>query len=135
MSRGTNIEAQERLGELIGAGELERLDQVFAEEVVDHDPSPGQGPGPEGFRQFFTEMRTAFPDLSVQVDELVADDDHVSIASTIGGTHNGERQGVAPTGKRVQTRGMQIARLEDGKIVERWGASDELGMLRQLGAA
>ena len=66
---------------------------------------------------------------------MVADDDNVAIAYTLTGTHEGDFNGVEPTGKRIEVRGMQIARFEDAKIVERWGSTDELGILRQIGAA
>lgn len=135
MSQEDNIATQERLGEAIVAGELDVLDEVFAADVVDHDPAPDQGPGPQGFKDFFSALRTAFPDLEVEVEKLVADDDHVAIAYTLSGTHEGDFNGVDPTGKKVTARGMQIGRFEDGKIVERWGSTDELGILQQLGAA
>lgn len=93
----------------------------------------GQGEGPEGFMEFFSTLRKAFPDLEVAVDETVADDDKIAIAYTITGTHGGDFRGIAPTGKRIEARGMQIARFEDGKLAERWGSSDELGILKQLG--
>lgn len=57
------------------------------------------------------------------------------MAYKIHGSHNGDFLGIAPTGKTVEARGMQIARYEDGKIVERWGSSDELGLVKQLGAS
>ena len=50
------------------------------------------------------------------------------------GTRRGEFAGIAPTGRHITARGMQIARFEDGKIVERWGSPDELGILLKLGA-
>lgn len=135
MSREDNIAAQERLGEIVNSGELDRIGEVFAEDVVDHDPAPDQGPGAEGIKQFHQALRTAFPDLSVTVDHLVADDDNVVIAYTVSGTHDGEFEGVAPTGNKVKARAVQVARFEDGMIVERWGASDELGILQQIDAA
>ena len=135
MSQDDNIATQERLGEAAVKGNVEEFDGIFASDVVDHDPAPDQGPGPEGFKQFFTALRTAFPDLNIEVEKLVADDDHVAIAYTVSGTHDGDFVGVAPTGKKVAARGMQIARFEDGKIVERWGSSDELGILQQLDAS
>ncbi len=78
-------------------------------------------------------MRTAFPDMNVEVEHLVADDDNVAFAYTLTGTHNGPFQGHEPTGKSIQVRGMQISRFEDGKMVERWGSTDELGIMTQLG--
>ncbi len=135
MSRETNLAAQDRLGELINSGDLDSLDEVFAAGVVDHDPAPDQGPGPEGFKDFFRTLRSAFPDLSISPETVVSDDDHVCIAYTVSGTHQGEFQGIQPTGKSITARGVQIGRFEDGKIVERWGSSDELGIVAQLGAS
>jgi steroid delta-isomerase-like uncharacterized protein len=134
MSKDINLAAQERLGELVNGNEIDKLDEVFHADVVDHDPAPAQGSGPQGFKDFFTTMRTAFPDLQIAPQAVVADDEHVSLAYTITGTHQGEFNGIAPTGKRIEARGVQIGRFEDGKIIERWGSSDELGILAQLGA-
>ena len=134
MSKEQNIAALQRQGQAIATGKLEALRQVFAADVVDHDPAPDQGKGPEGFIHFFTGLRTAFPDLAVSVDYMVTDDDNVAMAYTITGTHNGPLMGIPPTGKKVKVRGMQIARFKNGLIVERWGSSDELGILKQIGA-
>lgn len=135
MSESTNIAQQEALGEAIGNGEIDRLDEFFAEGSVDHDPAPDQQQGPEGFKDFFRTMRSAFPDLDLQVDKMVTDSDHVVIAYTLTGTQQGEFQGLDPTNRRVEVRGVQIGRFEDGKIIERWGATDELSMLKQLGVS
>lgn len=102
--------------------------------MVDHDPAPDQGPGTEGFKQFFTTMRTAFPDLHVEVEHLVADDENVALAYRITGTHQGEFQGVAATGRCIDARGVQISRFVDGKVSERWGSSDDAGIMNQLAA-
>ena len=135
MAKEENLQAQERLAEMVNGGDLTELGGVFGEGVVDHDPAPGQAPGVDGFRDFFTTLRTAFPDLALEPATIVADDDHVCLAYTITGTHDGDFAGVAPTGRKISARGVQIARFEDGKIVERWGSSDELGILQQLDAA
>lgn len=82
----------------------------------------------------FLGLRAAFPDLTVTVDRLVQTETDIAMAYTIHGTHHGEFAGIAPTGRLITARGMQIARFEDGKIVERWGSSDELGILLKLGA-
>jgi steroid delta-isomerase-like uncharacterized protein len=89
----------------------------------------------KGFRDMFGEMRSAFPDLYVEVERLTATDDDVAIAYTLTGTHRGTLMGHAATVKTVRVRGVQIARFADGKVVERWGSSDQLGMLTQLGLA
>ncbi len=133
MSREQHIAAQERLGQAISSGQLDALDDIFAPTVVDHDPAPDQGPGPAGFKGFFTTLRAAFPDLTITPAHVVTDEDNVAIAYTISGTHQGDFLGVAPTGKRISARGVQIGWFENGQIVERWGSSDELGILHQLG--
>lgn len=135
MTRPINIAAQERFGAAVNSGDLHVLDDLVAADSVDHDAAPGQGPGPEGFRKMFTEMRTAFPDLHVEVEHLTATDEDVAFAYTITGTHRGPLMGHAPTGETIRVRGIQIGRFSDGKLVERWGSSNQLGMLSQLGIA
>ena len=134
MSRQTNIAAQTAFAEAVISGDLDALDRVVALGSVDHNPAPGQGPGPAGDKAMFGELRAAFPDLNVAVEHLVATDDELAFAYTISGTHLGPLMGHPPTGRKVSYRGMQISRFDsDGRLVERWGSSDELGMLRQLG--
>ena len=134
MSKQENIAVQKNMGQAVNSGHLDNLKMAFADDVKDHDPAPDQIPGPEGFVEFFRKFRIAFPDLTVAVDHMVADEDNVAMAYTISGTHKGVFLGLAPTGRKIHARGMQIARFERGKIVERWGSSDELGILKQLGA-
>ena len=135
MSRESNIAAQERFGAAVNTGDFHVFKDIVAPDAVDHDPAPGQAPGPEGYRQFFTELRTAFPDLKINVAHLVADADNVAFAYKVTGTQQGAFMGFAPTGKRIQVRGMQISKFANGKMIERWGSSDQLGMLQQLGLA
>jgi steroid delta-isomerase-like uncharacterized protein len=134
MSQQANAETQEKFGAAINEGNLGEMKHLMAPDVIDHDPAPNQGPGPEGFIAFFTEFREGFPDLKIDVEHMVADDDNISIAYTVTGTHRGIFMGIPPTGREIQARGVQIARFVDGKIVERWGSSDQLGILQQLGA-
>jgi steroid delta-isomerase-like uncharacterized protein len=134
MADQRNLATLGKLAEAASSGNLALLDEVFAPNVVDHDPAPDQGPGPAGYKRFFSEMRAAFPDLKVTVDRLVQNETDIAIAYTYHGTHRGTYAGVPPTGRRITARGMEIARFEDGKIVERWGSSDELGILLKLGA-
>ena len=134
MSREANIQAAETFGRAVNTQDYSLFDQVVAPDVVDHDPAPGQGPGPQGYAGFFGDLRQAFPDMKVEVEHLVADDENVSFAYRLTGTHQGEFQGVPASGRHIEARGMQIARFQDGKMVERWGSSDELGILKQCGA-
>jgi predicted ester cyclase len=134
MSKQQNLVANIKLGEPVTSGDFSIFDQVFASNVVDHDPAPEQGPGPEGFKKFFTMMRTAFPDLNVSVDHLTQSETDIAMAYTIHGTHKGLCAAIAPTGKTIAARGMQIGRFENEEIVEWWGSSDVLGILETLGA-
>jgi predicted ester cyclase len=78
-------------------------------------------------------MRSAFPDLMVELAALVSDDESIAFAYTLSGTHNGLLMGIPATGKKISIRGVQLSKFRDGKMVERWGSSDQLGMLQQLG--
>jgi steroid delta-isomerase-like uncharacterized protein len=129
-----NIQALQRFGDAVNSGNLEGLLEVISPSVIDHDPAPDQGPGPQGFVKLFTGLRQAFPDLNISVDHLVADEDNVSIAYIISGTQKGKFLGIPPSGRAIRARGVQIARFEEGKMVERWGSSDQLGILEQIGA-
>ncbi len=133
MSKEQNIATQQRFGEAVNSGNLSAIQDLMTPDVIDHDPAPDQGRGPEGFIRFFTQLRTAFPDLAIAVEHLVADEDNVSIAYTMTGTHRGDFLGVRPSGRRVSARGVQIALFRDGLIAERWGSSDQLGILEQVG--
>ncbi len=135
MTDSPNVAATKRFGELVNTGQFDAFDEVVAAGCVDNDPAPDQGPGPEGFKTFFTAMRTAFPDMKVEPQTMVTEGDQVAFAYTLTGTHKGDFNGIAPTGKSIEVRGMQIGRFENGKMVERWGSSDELGILKQIGAA
>ena len=135
MSTEKNRAAQERLAQAVTSGNLDVISEVFAPNVVDHDSAPDQQPGPEGVKHYFATLRSAFPDLTVKPEHMVTTEDEIALAYTISGTQQGDFLGVAPTGKHISARGMQIARFENGQIVERWGSSDELGILKQLGVA
>ena len=133
MSKEVNLAALGKFAEAVNTGNLDLFKEVVAAENIDHDPAPGQVAGPEGYRMFFSEMRIAFPDLNVALETMVADEQSLAFAYTLTGTHDGLLMGIAPTGKKIKIRGLQISRFKDGKMVERWGSSDELGMLHQLG--
>ena len=133
MSKEVNQAALGKFAEAVQTGNFEAFKEVVSPENIDHDPAAGQVQGPEGYRMFFSGMRTAFPDMSVALETVVADEDSIAFAYTLTGTHTGPLMGHAPTGKKIKIRGMQISKFKDGKMVERWGSSDELGMLQQLG--
>ncbi|QNI33601.1 ester cyclase [Alloacidobacterium dinghuense] len=133
MSKDANLATLGRFAEAVNTGNFDLFKETVAAECVDHDPAPGQVAGPDGYRMFFSQMRTAFPDLKVALEGLVADDESIAIAYTLTGTHQGPLGEITPTGRQIKIRGVQLAKFKDGKMVERWGSSDQLGMFTQLG--
>jgi steroid delta-isomerase-like uncharacterized protein len=79
-------------------------------------------------------LRSAFPDVEVTVDEVVAEGDMVAFRSTMRGTHRGELLGIPPTQREVTVRLVDMIRVEDGRFVEQWGGPDVFDLLGQLGA-
>jgi steroid delta-isomerase-like uncharacterized protein len=134
MSQEENVAAQRRAVEHLNNGDIDSAVELFAADCVDHDPAVGQSPGRDGFREFFSALASAFPDAHFEPEYLVADNDNVCVAYRITGTHKGLFQTIAPTNKRIDVRGMQIGRFENAQIVERWGSTDQLGIMQQIGA-
>ena len=110
------------------------LGEMLSNHFVDHDPVPGQSPGGDGYAQMAAAFFGAFPDLRVQNHDVIVEGDKAVARWTANGTHRGELMGIPATGKRVSLKGLDILRVANGKIVERWGEFDALGMMQQLGA-
>ena len=122
--------------EVFNQGDLAAADELIAARVVEHQPQPGVDPdanGPELVKQIATFYRTAFPDLHITVDDLVAEGDRVAGRVTITGTHHGALLDIPPTGKRIEIVSIDIIRYEGGKAVEHWGQTDTVSMMQQLG--
>jgi steroid delta-isomerase-like uncharacterized protein len=133
MSKEQNAAALGQFAEAVNTENYDLFDGVVAPDCVDHDPAPGQVAGPQGYRALFTDMRLAFPDMKVEVAAVVADEEAIAFAYTFSGTQDGPLMGIPASGKKVRIRGMQISKFKDGKMVERWGSSDQLGILQQIG--
>lgn len=120
-------------------GWTDLLDELIAEDVVNHDPlsdetlTPEEAQGFEGFVRHVEVAREAFPDATVTIEDMIAENDEVLVRFTFEGTHEGRFVGIEPTGKRISGTNMVLMRLEDGRIVERWEESDNLDLLQQLG--
>jgi predicted ester cyclase len=111
-----------RVAEAIGKGDLNALDEHMAPELA------------EEFKREVAEMRRAFPDYAGSNVEQIAEGEKVANRFVFLGTHLGEFEGVAPTGKRVEFIGHSIDRVADGRIVESRIEVDMLGVMQQLGA-
>lgn len=121
--------------ELFSRGDLTAIDRYVDPDFVDHDPPvPGIPGDAEGFRRAAALFRQAFPDWRSELHQLTAEDDLVTERFTASGTHSGgELLGVAPSGATVVLKGINMFRIRDDKIIERWGRLDDAGLLRQLG--
>jgi steroid delta-isomerase-like uncharacterized protein len=110
------------------------VDEVYAPDVVWHEPDGEVIRGTEEAKQFISTYKTAFPDLNISVEDVIAEGDKVVTRVTLRGTHQGEtEQFGAPTGRQLEGTGVTISRIEGGKIVEDWDSYDNLSTLQQLG--
>ena len=121
--------------EVIGDGNLALIDELVSDDFVDHDPLPGQSPAKDGVGYFVNTMRAAFPDLRAKTTEPALVDGNLEAQYVVlTGTHQGELMGVAPTGRSVEFSGVDIIRVDGGKVVEHWGATDTMTLMQQIGA-
>jgi steroid delta-isomerase-like uncharacterized protein len=122
--------------EAFNEGKLEVIDELIADDNVDHAAlPPGMPPGKEGLKLLVTALRTAFPDFKITIKMQLADGDLVVGYATQTGTMTGEFAGMPPSGKTASWDSIHITRVKDGKIVEHWAVQDQLSMLQQLGFA
>ncbi|WP_152421996.1 ester cyclase [Natrialba chahannaoensis] len=120
--------------EIWSAGNLDTISEVFAEEFVLHDPAaPDEPRDRDDYRAYVETYREVFPDVTYEVDSLVAESEFVSLRYTAHGTHKGEFFGIKPTGTEVSVTGMELYRVENGAMVELWTSYDVLGLFQQLG--
>ena len=119
---------------VINKKNLAVVDELYDANYVGHLAGMEDIHGPEGLKQAVATFFTAFPDLHCTVEDMVGEGDKVVCRFTGRGTHQGEFQGVAPTGKQATLTGIVISRIVSGKIVEEWEVIDMLGMMQQLGA-
>ncbi|MET3172504.1 UNVERIFIED_ORG: putative ester cyclase [Arthrobacter sp. UYCu721] len=135
MSDGNGL-LQRFYKEIIEGGNLTLIDELATDDYVDHEEAlPGQPPGLDGVRYFVEAIRTAFPDIRVKtIEASVADGNMEACHVILTGTHRGEMAGMAATGKSVEFGTTDIIRVEDGKVAEHWGTTDNLGLMQQIGA-
>lgn len=124
---------REFIDRLFTKGDLGAVDDLLAEDFVNHDPPFGASSDREGMRGAGAMFRAAFPDWHSDLGLLIGEGDLVVEQFTASGTQRGEVMGVSATGRTVTLRGVQIFRVRNGRIVERWGRLDDLGLLSQLG--
>jgi len=121
--------------EAFNKGNLAVTDELIATNYVYHGSGGQEFKGTEGFKQYVTMMRTAFPDLHMTIEDMVAEGDKVVHIAKMRGTHKGEIMGIAPTGKQLTISAVTISRFAGGKEAEAWTYADSLVMYQQLGVA
>lgn len=134
MSEGNKFVIRRSFEELWNKGNLSLADELFTPNYEHHDASsPDFGRGPESEKKRATLYRTAFPDLQLTIEDIIAEGQTVMARWSCRGTHKGDLSGIAPTGKQVNISGVSIARFTNGKMVEGWVNWDALGLMQQLG--
>ena len=122
------------IDQVLNKKNADSIGDFFAADYVEHSQIPVAEPGLEGLKQMLGMYLAAFPDLHIQIEDLIAEGDKVVGRATTTATHTGEFMGIAATGKQVNFGEMHILRISGGKIVEHWGIEDNMTMMQQLGA-
>jgi steroid delta-isomerase-like uncharacterized protein len=119
--------------EYIEGGNTAAVHEIFAPDFVNRTAPPGSPQGPEAIIYFFDKiLRPGFPDLKVEIHDMVAEDDKVTTRKSFHATHTGEFFGVPATGKKVVMNVIDIIRLENGRYMEHWGILDMHGLMAQI---
>ena len=134
MGAQENKAVVERLFEIVNKGDAEGYREVLAEHYVFHGPGGIEANGIDAIIEFASAFFTAFPDLTTTVEEIIAEADKVVARFRISGTHQGEFDGIAATGRTVRFTAISMMRIDGGKVVEEWENFDELGLMQQIGA-
>ncbi len=120
--------------EVWNQGQVDVLDELLTSDYVNHSPGlPDPQPGPEGLKPIVRMMRAGIPDLHYTIEDLVIAADRVAAHVRMTGTHTGTFFGIAPTGKAIDVRQMQIEWIRAGRICQHWRITEDLNLMRQLG--
>jgi steroid delta-isomerase-like uncharacterized protein len=131
----TKARARAFWAELFNAHDLGRLEDFIAPGSVNHNAREGTPDGPDGACEIFARLWTGFPDMTFEVETMVAEDDKVVCIGTMIGTHDGPFHGLAPTTKHTAARHVHVITFnEDGLITDHLAVRDDVTMLRQIGA-
>jgi steroid delta-isomerase-like uncharacterized protein len=122
--------------EIWNQGRYELVDELLHPNALAHGLREGGQPvrGPEELKMFQRAFRAGFPDIHIDIDDLVVEDEKVAARFTARATHRGDFFGVAATGREINVSGMCLVVIRDGRMVEAWNQYDLLGILRQIGA-
>ena len=134
MSEQNKTNIRRLFEEVWNKGHVPVADELFAPTYTNHDSStPDLGRGPESEKKRVTLYRSAFPDIRFTIEDMLAEGETVVARWSCRGTHKGELNGIAPTGKQFNITGVSIARFTNGKMFEGYVNWDALGLMQQLG--
>jgi steroid delta-isomerase-like uncharacterized protein len=132
-STKANKKLAERLNQLVwNDHKTDVIDEIVADRCVMH-VGDREFRGTGGYRAFFDTYTNAFPDLSVEINDLIAEDSFVVTTYTARGQHTGALMGIEPTGKQVNVQGVNVSQYRDGKLVESNNLFNEMSLMQQLG--
>ena len=121
--------------DIFNSGNMQAFDDLFADDYVNHTmPMPSVPGTKDGFRQLVLGTRQAFPDVHVEIEQIVSEGDMVVFHDHATATSQGEFMGIPATGKPLRWTEMHMLRVRGDQIVEHWANFDQLGILQQLGA-
>ena len=122
--------------EVWNEGREATVDELFAKEAVGHGLGESETDihGPEEFKVFLRNMRTAIPDVRIRIEDILADGEKAAVRIVLEGTHSGDGLGVPASKAHIRLAGIVIVRVVNGQIVEGWNSWDQLGLFRQIGA-
>jgi predicted ester cyclase len=114
------------LEEIINRADYAVPEEIIAPNYVNHTAGGGIGSGRANFVQGLRALNVAFPDWHVTIEEMIGEGDVVVDRFAIRATHSGSANGIAATGRRIETLGMHMWRVMEGKLVEGWYVTDAL---------
>jgi steroid delta-isomerase-like uncharacterized protein len=118
--------------EALTEGRLEAIDELVAEDFIEHEATPTEADGRDGLRELFTAMHAAFSDFAMNVEDMVAEGDKVFVRVTMQGIQRAEFMGIPSQGKPMLVPVADVMRFEHGRIVEHWGVMDTGQLMEQL---
>jgi steroid delta-isomerase-like uncharacterized protein len=131
--RDSNVRIVKKFFEEVwNKGNSSAVDEFLAPGFIDHNALSGDRKGLQGYKDTVSNFRTAFPDITYSLDQVLAEGDRVAIRLSAHGTHKGNFMGIPASTKQVSFGGMTFIRIQGGKLAELWGLVDMPGLLGQI---
>lgn len=118
--------------DFLNKGNLEILDELVADDYIEHEPIPGFDLNKKGLKNYFEMMFTAFPDFTAKIDLMIEEQNKVVVYLSYMGTHKGEYMGMPASDKKIDFKAVDIIKIKNNQMVEHWGVLDIMTMMEQL---